>query len=200
MKKDYVPERQNDVVTWMRRFAQLLPTHGTSLGLSPEQVSDMTGQIDAFGTLAQQALRAKAEARSKVSAMQQAEVETVRAMRRLVRQMKASPGYSATIGRELGIVGPEDSTDTDTPVLRVRMLGGSVLITYRKGRFDGVYIYASRGADEAFELLTTDTRSPYLDKRPNAVLGQPEERRYYAYFMMADTRVGKQSAIVSVLV
>ena len=200
MKKDFVPKRNNRIAIWMEVFATHLPPLEAELNLAPGQVADITARIQEYRTLAHEADQAKGMARSKVSAMQAGQVHTVRALRKLVRQIKAAPGYTPGIGLGLGIVGPENSSRADTPVLRVREMGGSVLIRYRKGRFDGIYLYCSRGAEQEFELIATDSRSPYLDKRPNLVPGRPEERRYRAFFMLADTHQGQASNISTILV
>jgi hypothetical protein len=200
MKKDFVPKRNNDLGPWMERFVNKLPEYEALLNLAPGQVAGIETKVDTCRQLATEAHQAKNTAKGKVRAMQTGQTDTVRAIRRLVRQIKASPGYSTPVGHSLGIIGPEDSAAQDAPVLRISLMAGNPLIRYRKGRYDGIYLYCSRGHEEGYTLLATDTRSPYLDKRANLVPGQPEERRYKAIYMKDDMAVGVYSNQTDILV
>ena len=42
---------------------------------------------------------------------------------------------------------------------------------------DGMNLYSQRDGDPDFELLSRDTRSPYVDNRPLLVVGKPELRQ-----------------------
>ena len=61
------------------------------------------------------------------------------------------------------------------PVLSAR--NGAVEIAYPKSNLDGVEIRSKRGGESESTLLTHDTKSPYVDTRPNLVPGP--ETRYY---------------------
>ena len=119
-------------------------------------------------------------------------------LRALAAQLKAHAAYTDGIGEDLGIVADEDTTTLTAPVLKVEMKGGNPVIGFNKSISDGIYLYSKRGTETAFSFLATDTRSPYVDNRPNQAPGTPETREYYAYYMQADQQVGSQSNVASV--
>lgn len=120
--------------------------------------------------------------------------------RSLATQIKAHPSYTVGIGEDLGIVADEDTTTLTAPKLKVEMVGGSPVISFNKSKSDGIRLYSMRGTEKSFGFLAVDTRSPYVDNRPNEEEGIPETRQYYAFYIKADEQVGSQSDTVSVSV
>lgn len=118
--------------------------------------------------------------------------------RAIVAQIKANPAYTKAMGEDLQIVAAESTTTLDKPELAVKVDGGNAIITFKKGKSNGVKIYGKRGTETAFSFLAIDTRSPYVDNRPNETPGSPETRQYYAYFIINDEQVGGQSDVISV--
>jgi len=118
--------------------------------------------------------------------------------RELVRQIKANSAYTQEMGEDLGIVAPEDTTELTAPQLTAKMEGGQPVISFVKSKSDGIRLYSKRSGEDAFSFLAVDTRSPYTDSRPNLILGTPETREYYAYYIKNDEQVGSQSAVVSI--
>lgn len=102
------------------------------------------------------------------------------------------------MGEDLGIHTPEGSAAITAPVLTVKADVDHAVISFKKGKADGVRLYCKRGSETAFTFLAIDTRSPYVDNRPNLVEGMPEKREYYAYLFDDDAPMGEQSAIVSI--
>lgn len=120
--------------------------------------------------------------------------------RTLVGQIKASPAYTVSMGEDLGIVADESSVELTKPELTVKMEGGLPVIGFKKSKSDGIKLYSKRGSETTFSFLAVDTRSPYVDNRPNETPGTPETRAYYAYFIVNDEQVGDQSAEISLKV
>jgi hypothetical protein len=118
--------------------------------------------------------------------------------RALVAQIKANSAYTVSMGEDLGIVADESSVDLGKPELTVKVEGGTPIIAFKKSKSDGVKIYSKQGTEAAFSFLAVDTRSPYVDNRPNQTPGTPETRQYYAYFIVNDEQVGSQSDVISV--
>lgn len=120
--------------------------------------------------------------------------------RSLAAQIKANPAYTNAMGEDLGIVADQDTTVLTAPQLKVEMKGGSPVISFKKSISDGIRLYSQRGTEKSFSFLAVDTRSPYVDTRPNETPDTPETRQYYAYYIKADEQVGSQSDKVSVSV
>ena len=102
----------------------------------------------------------------------------------------------------MGIVGPEDTTDLADakPTLTAESVNpGSVTIGFSKSVSDGVMIHGKRGAETDFVLLAWDTRSPYVDNRPNLGPG-PETREYRAQYFVDDEPISHFSDVLQVTV
>jgi hypothetical protein len=200
MKRDFIPVTNTNLDGWEARFAAELSAHAAYLGLNAAQVSAVQDLIATHHVQFLTALEAKNTAKGKVAAMQQGRVKTVRAIRNLVRAIKASPAYTESIGKEMAIIGPEDSREIKAPALRIVMSGGIPLIGYRKGKTDGIWLESRRSGETEFTFLAHDTQSPYPDTRPNLVAGTPEAREYRARYMIGDQKIGQYGAIAVVLV
>ena len=200
MKRDFLPLKMAKVDSWEQRFSTQLDNQAAYLGISPTQVTAIKEQIDAHRTAYKEAQAAKITAKSKVAAMKTQQAITLKAVRKMVRIIKASPTYADSIGESMGIVGPEDSRELKPPVLKVRSIGGRTVISYKKYRSHGIFIYSKRGHETQLTLLAVDARSPYVDTRPNLDPNEPEKRQYAAYYMINDEPVGQMSNVTSVLV
>lgn len=93
---------------------------------------------------------------------------------------KKAPGYTDTIGEDLGIIGPEmpPSDPTAAPTAKAEVRPGEVILTFSKRGHLGVWIESQVGSETAWSFLAIDTTIPYNDTRPLKVPGQPEMRRY----------------------
>ena len=119
--------------------------------------------------------------------------------RALARRVKSHSTYEEAIGDNMGLEGPDDSTDLSqsSPGLRVQLTPDGVLVRFVKGTSDGVNLYSQRGAEAIATFLARDTNSPYLDSRDNPGNG-PEDREYYAIFVKNDAEIGQRSATVKI--
>ena len=70
----------------------------------------------------------------------------------LVQRIKNSPTYNEGIGRDLGIIGADQSADSVMfkPVLKLVMKGGQVEIQWAKGNADAIYIETEAQAHGVF--------------------------------------------------
>jgi cell division protein FtsB len=200
MKRDFLPLKMSKVDSWEQQFSTQLDNHAAHLGISAAQVTAMQQQIEAHRTAYKEAQAAKITAKSKVAAMITQQAITLKAVRKMVRIIKASPTYAGSIGESMGIVGPEDSRELRPPVLKIRSIGGRTVISYKKYRSQGIFIYSKRGTEPHLTLLAVDSRSPYVDTRPNLNPNEPEQRHYAAYYMINDEPVGQMSNATAVLV
>lgn len=120
--------------------------------------------------------------------------------RALVKQIKANPAYTQAMGEDLGIVAAANTAELTAPVLSVKLEGGIPVIGFKKGKSGGIKLYSKRGAETEFSFLAIDTKSPYVDNRPNLNPATPETREYSAYFIVDDQQVGTQSTVVNITV
>ncbi|MCF8459451.1 MAG: hypothetical protein K9G46_01905 [Flavobacteriales bacterium] len=200
MKSDFIPIKLVDIDAWEGRFLTALNQQAASLGITPQQLIDITQKITNHREAYVAAEEAKKVAKSKVAHMQALKVDTIRSIRKMVRQIKSSPTYASANAHSLGVIGPEDSKELTSPKLKARSVGGRAVISYRKYRSHGIYLYGKRGNETSLTLLAVDTRSPYVDTRPNLDPNAPEQREYAARYMLNDEPVGQMGNIHLLLV
>ncbi len=122
-------------------------------------------------------------------------------LRLLVKQIKANSAYTDDIGQDLGIIAPRLSPLPQhfrPKCSALAKAGSQVVITWTKGRFDGVIIESERGSETVWTFLDRDMVSPFVDTRPPLVAGQPEIRRYRLFYLKGDERVGDPSDVLVV--
>ncbi len=117
-----------------------------------------------------------------------------------VAQLKKNDLCTEAIQIALGIQGEEIVIDFTTmqPTLTLHHEGGHIHISYVRTHADGIYLFGERGTETEFTLLATITKTTFNDTRPNLIVGQAENRRYRAFFMVGDVMVGIESAVFSI--
>jgi hypothetical protein len=202
MKSDFIPRTYGELDAWEVNYLAQLAVHGATVGVSPAQIAAITASIGNHRTAYTAAEAAKATAEGAVANMNTLRKVAVTDVRAMARAIKSNAGYTEQIGKDLRIIGDEDTTDLSTlaPTLKVRLVGGQPEVSFDKRTSDGVRIYSKVEGEADFSFLAIDTRSPYVDTRPVANPGRSEKREYYAFYMLNDAQVGLKSAVVSVAV
>ncbi|MEO5912926.1 MAG: hypothetical protein ABIS50_01750 [Luteolibacter sp.] len=121
-------------------------------------------------------------------------------LRKLVQNIKSRPGYTETIGQDLGIIATDESAAALVPTLGVvNATAGSVTLSWNKSGWTGVKLQG-RTNGGAWVDLGVDLYSPFADTRPLAVAGVPETREYRAAYLDGDTVLPGYSQVVQVTV
>jgi hypothetical protein len=121
-------------------------------------------------------------------------------LRKLVQNIKTRPGYTETIGQDLGIIATGETTAPDAPTLAlVNNKAGSVTLNWNKAGWSGVRVQ-SRSNGGAWLDLGVDLYSPFVDTRPLAAPGQPENREYRAAYLDGDTQLNGFSQVLETAV
>ena len=203
MKKDFLPKRAGDLDTWQVNFLQKLPPLLSALGVDASVANDVIQAIEKHRAAYHFANQKKQEAKAATEECLAKEAIAITATRAIRNFLMSLPGYTEALGKEAGLVGAEDSTDYNNlkPTISYTLKAdGTVVISFKRNKMEGVKIYSRRGDQTAFEFLATDTSSPYTDTRANLVAGQPEKREYYAIHILKDEIVGLKSDIMEVTV
>jgi len=119
--------------------------------------------------------------------------------RLLAQRIKKSTAYTDVIGKQLNIIGAEDTTDMtqEQPTLFASVkAGGVVEIDFNKMDAEGVHIYGMRDGETVFSYLASETHAAYVDNRPLLAAGKPETRQYKAVFFLGKAEIGLTSAVV----
>ena len=118
-------------------------------------------------------------------------------VRNLMARIKNSPGYDESIGRRLGIIGPERVLDPSTlrPQLKVRLVnGGQPEICWKKQRLGAIRLEVDRG--QGWTYLTVDARPNTPDPFP--LPPTPALWKYRALYLKNDQPIGQWSDVVTV--
>jgi hypothetical protein len=201
-KNDFIPNPDNDYAAWYATFSGGVAARQGTFGLTAPEVTQVANDntdihlkltnLNAANISVAQAVADKRNSRSGTEARARA----------LIRRLKAHPNYTPAIGQQLGIVGPEDTTDLSNsrPTLTGTALPHGVFqLEFNKSKADGVNIYSKRDGEPDFTFLALDTASPYVDNRPPLVAGKPENRQYKAIYVQADGEIGQASDIVTLV-
>lgn len=115
----------------------------------------------------------------------------VNRLRKLVQNIKSRPGYTDTIGQDLGIVTASGTASAEIPTLTVVTTpAGAVTIAWNKSGWTGIKVQSrnSNGTGGGvWQDLGVDLYSPFVDTRPLLVGNQPEVREYRACYLDGDT-------------
>ncbi len=201
-KDDYLPRRKDELDTWEETYETNVEAEALTMGFDAAEIltlkTNITDHRASFTTMKAK----KAEYKASVEANNAMEKSARKAIRDATKRMKAHPNYTTEKGDLLGIVGPEITIDPHTmkPTLKVELEANQPKVYFEKEGLDGIRLYRERGAETAFIKIADDRHPPYLDSEPNLVDGQPEERRYKAFFLDGDEVVGLESDIVSIVV
>jgi hypothetical protein len=201
-RQDYIPAADGDFLMWLQTFRRQVAALASQFDLTQPELDAITADLNALQASLATLNTKKAEMQAAAADKAETRRQVVGRMRALSNRLKAHRAYSDVQGRQLGIIGPEDSTDLSTarPTLRVAMVQpGQVSITFNKSTSTGVTILGQRGPETTFSFLAIDTVSPYVDTRPNLAPG-PETRYYQARYLDGDDPVGLLSDTVIVTV
>lgn len=194
-KQDYLPDQDPQLLLWHDNFKNQTAALKTTFGLTDPEVAAVAADNATAHTKVDAKQTAKNAAKTATEACATSLRSVKTAARALARRLKEHPAYTAALGQQLGIIGPEDSTDLSTskPTLTVEdTQNGQITIGFNKSISDGVNLYSKRGSETVFTFLARDTFSPYVDNRP-ALSGTTERREYQAVYVQDDDEIGLRS-------
>lgn len=116
--------------------------------------------------------------------------------RQIVRQLKAHPAYSESVGEALGIIAPRRQLTDPTVTIRKVILGQVELRIGLGNR--RVAIVEGRRNGSAWETIGYASQMRFIDERPNMTSGLPEYREYRVTGILQNRPSGQPSDIVGV--
>jgi hypothetical protein len=191
-KQDYIPKADGPLLAFHDNFKNQVAALAATFGLTTGEVTAVANRNSDMHTKFSDSQAAKATAQAKAADKQVSFRTGVAETRALANRLKAHPSYTTALGEQLGIVGPEDTTDLTNakPTLAAAAVTpGLVTIQFNKSISSGVRILSKRGSETSFTLLAIDTESPYIDTRANLAAG-PETRQYQAQYLTGDDSIG----------
>ena len=220
-KTPYLPSSDKDKVIWLNNFAGKFAALAAQFGFTAADVTAVNNDaamfawlialIETFTTAKEERVHYKNLIRSGAigSAVGTVPVAPVvpaapaaapagifPRLAKMVQQIKGKSNYTEAIGKDLGIIGAEQTLDTAgmKPVLTLVLKGGQVEIQWAKGNADGVRIDADRDG-KGFLFLAVDTVPHYTD---TAAITGAAVWKYRAMYLLSDEPVGQWSDVVSI--
>ena len=222
-KAFFIPSDDQGKCLWLSNFSQKLPTYAATVGVTPAEAASAQADnlffayvCDARNQYAQKAqdwtaYKNNARNGDALGAMPPAPVlpappaavlaNIFGRISALAARIKKHPGYTESIGQDLGIIGAEQTVDPSTlkPGLDLTLQAGHPNVGWIKQGMDGVEIWVDRG-NGLFVFLALDTIPDYLDTAPLPAAGTSAVWKYKGIYRFHDEQVGQWSDIVSVSV
>ena len=201
---DFFPSTDGDLAIYLQNYRDKLATDGKTLKWDDAAIKASQARCDQVIAALAANEKKYADYKAQVGATNEIKKVDLKGLRGDIRLLKASPGFTETIGRNLGIVklAPSPSvTSTDKAVATAEArTGGGARIRWKKGGLAGVNVYMRRQGETEWRLLGRDNHSPYDDTSPPAKPGVPEVREYRVVGVIKDLEVGAPSDIATVLI
>ncbi len=120
---------------------------------------------------------------------------TDRRLRALIGRWKVQPGYTAAIGRDLGLIGAKQTLKEESlqPVLRIALVAGRPELHVRRRGMNAVEVEVDRG--DGFKFFTLMRRRAVIDNQTLLAPGVTRLWKYRAIYRRRNGRVGQWSAI-----
>jgi len=222
-RKFYLPTADTERVIWLHNFASKFAQLAPALGFTAADVTSVTndaamfaylmGQVETFTTAKEQRVKFKNLLRDGPIGKPTGSMPLMPAVvgppamvaagilpriAQVVQRIKNYPAYTEAMGKDLGIIGAEqtDNVDTMKPVLKLVNVAGQVVVKWKKYKADAVHIEVDRG-EGVWTLLAIDAVPHYIDKTR---IAGPAVWRYRAMYIVADVLVGQWSDVVSITV
>ena len=196
-KRPFVPKTQNAYLKWHDNLKGGVTA--TTTGATAADVTMLTADNAALHDKMTAATNADNASKAAHTDLNNAIAASKTNARLLAQRIKKSTAYTDVIGKQLNIIGAEDTTDMtqEQPTLFASVkAGGVVEIDFNKMDAEGVHIYGMRDGETVFSYLASETHAAYVDNRPLLAAGKPETRQYKAVFFIGKSEIGLPSAVV----
>ncbi|MDD4929912.1 MAG: hypothetical protein PHP85_11595 [Gallionella sp.] len=219
----YFPATEAERIVWLGHFCDKLPTHGTALGFTGDEITATVADIVFYKWILQTWNPAIQQSSLEASAYKNAIATDTSATIRplptsvvfdnpptprptgilprlfnLVQRMKLSSGYSDSIGQDLGIIGGQNTSTHPFPEFTVVQDHGAdrerVKISFTKFGHGAVSIDSRRNNGD-WEHLSIALSKPWYDERPLLASNVPEVREYRLRWCDKNTPSGTYSPV-----
>lgn len=199
---DFIPRRAVEQLAWLMNLRATLGQAAQGVGWTSAQVKQVQGQIDALIQSHHQRTAAEATLRAVVAGHSALSAQVLGELRRVLRQLKADPRLDEATQVKMRAVSRAQRALTaesvPAPEVRIQAGPGRVRLQWKKRRMSGVRVYGRLAGQTEWQLLGTDTRSPYEDRRPLQTPGVPELREYRLRYLKDDDELGPYSNLQTV--
>ncbi|HZH98043.1 MAG TPA: hypothetical protein VEX38_03655 [Fimbriimonadaceae bacterium] len=226
MNPNYLPATDAQLLLWLNNFREKVQMYSGSLGLDANDLLAIEADYKAYAYMLAQIEALKGEVQTRVDFKDVlrdgpdtgaslpfpgnivfAEHPSVTPrpgilprVLMIIRHVQSQPGYTAQIGRELGLepVGLDEVPIAPTGIIPTAE-DGLVRLEYVVGPHDGVLIEGKRADELAWTPLAITFTHPFIDSRPNLVPGVAESRSYRLRYVDGTECCGEYSEEITVV-
>lgn len=226
MSKSYLPDAENNRVSWIQNFDVKLPNYATKYGISAAELADVrqsslglafyVGYSSQIAEYSKKMNTFKVEmAKGSVGALTLPVAPVMgtpptlppagifKRVATIVSKIKGHAQYTENDGLDLGIVAAQSRTVDPSvvkPVISVRIItDGHPEINWTKGGHDGIEIQVDKG-NNTWQFLGIDLKPNYTDTSALPPTGSTELRRYRAIYIEDDHHIGLWSDVTEISV
>jgi len=224
---NFIPNSDSDKGIWMNNFKLKIAVHGSTLGLTAAEITNLQKDADMFlyvlnmheaykqtvnNISAYKNLLKHAIGQQHLGALPVAPVlPTAPAIvaegvfdriSNVVKRAKAHANYTDAIGNDLGIIAATQTIDVNAmqPDLKITIDAGRPHIKCSKGYADAIDLYVDRNDGAGFVLIGRLLKLDYIDVVSLPANMALAEWHYKAMYVIGNGNVGLMSPVVSVVV
>jgi len=198
---DFIPHSDDTRISWNKNMKAKIAAQGAITGLTVAETTQMAATSDGIITSIEDCEAAHITAKAATATKDALILKGEKEQRAFIKRIKASPDYTVAIGEDLQIVvvTPLPKNNEVKPIISVEVRPSKVVISFVKGKLDGMNIYERLAGTASWIKLAYNSYSPYEDKRPLAVAGVSEHREYMGIGVVHDAEVTLQSDIMEAI-
>jgi hypothetical protein len=239
----YLPMNDKERRSWLNNFNTQLATFGPIVGISPAEITATNNDTAAVNYILDNLETFKNESKERTAYKEllfegnggvvlgpmpglptlppvpaAVPAGVFKRIANMVQRIKHHPAYNISIGKNLGIIGPEKVFNYEEAKVAVTLRRSDkdgVFFDFVKGEFDGVVVYGGAYPENnptppgtvpeeqgAPVMMWTEiaraASSPYVDNRKNAG-SMPETRYYRMRYLLKHLPVGQESDTITVV-
>ena len=199
LKQDYVPTNKNELSAWAESFVTTEAKYANKYGIREAGLKTTQTNVQNFQDSLKKELDLVEKKRKQVAITEQYRSVMTVDIRATAQTIKNNFEYTPDVGKEFGIIGPENPFDPKTwkPTLKLRKVTGGVEISFTKSQTDGIDLYRRKQGEDNFTFLSRDTHSPYID---NKDIESPIIMEYYCKGVLHDEEIGLESDMAKITI
>ncbi len=223
----YIPNSDAERLIWINNFSRKLKVYAASVGISPAELTQLENDNAVFAYVMNM-LAANKQSQQTITSYKNLLIHhsdnspigplpvfpsfpvapaavpggVFDRVRDMVQRIKGHPNYTEAMGRDLGVIAPENPVDIKTimPVLSCKLDAGRPHLKWPRSVAQALDLYADHNDGKGFVYLGRFLRSEYIDLYPLAAGKIADEWKYKAMYVIGDEPVGLISQELTVVV
>jgi hypothetical protein len=201
--KDFIPKDDAGYLQFLVVYKQLFRelTAITLPSEPPQEITAHEEEVQELIDLLNKVVTKRNEYHATVDEKEMVKKKVTKSIRRYAGRSKLSVTPAPELIAKLRLVckGYPVNEREISPKLKLVVAGSCVEVHFTKEHSYMVSIFTCLQGDDKWEYLGFIGTSPFIDKRPLRVEGQPERRMYMAMFTNGVHSIGLESAIPSII-